>query len=122
MSEFDSKVYERYLAEVGREISSLRVILEGVEAKSKERVWLSHKTSGDFDDRKLIDGITGEKNVYKKRGEQDPQPGSLQEKPKRIRFVLVKFPRIFCQFSDVFEQDVSGSMYRFNGQDRRLER
>lgn len=34
------------------------------------------------------------------------QPGSLQEKPKRLRLLV----------------DVSGSMYRFNGLDGRLER
>ena len=59
MTEFDSKIYDRYLAEVGREITSLRVILEGVEAKAKERVWLPRQTSGDFDDTKLVEGITG---------------------------------------------------------------
>lgn len=35
-----------------------------------------------------------------------PQLGSPQQKPKRLRLVV----------------DVSGSMYRFNGVDRRLER
>lgn len=35
-----------------------------------------------------------------------PQMGSPQQKPKRLRLVV----------------DVSGSMYRFNGVDRRLER
>ena len=44
-------------------------------------------------------GITGEKSIYKKRGEQDPEPGAPQEKPKRLRLLV----------------DLSGSMYRFNG-------
>ncbi len=54
---------------------------------------------GELDDTKLIEGITGEKSIYKKRGEQDPEPGAPQEKPKRLRLLV----------------DVSGSMYRFNG-------
>jgi len=46
------------------------------------------------------------KTIYKRRGEQEPEPGAVQEKPKRLRLVV----------------DVSGSMYRFNGHDQRLER
>jgi hypothetical protein len=56
-------------------------------------------SAGELDDTKLIEGITGEKSIYKQRGEQDPEPGAQQEKPKRLRLVV----------------DVSGSMYRFNG-------
>eukprot|EP01116_Phalansterium_solitarium_P021620 TRINITY_DN6799_c0_g1_i1.p1 TRINITY_DN6799_c0_g1~~TRINITY_DN6799_c0_g1_i1.p1 ORF type:complete len:352 (+),score=63.07 TRINITY_DN6799_c0_g1_i1:188-1243(+) len=106
LSEFDSAQYDAYVAQVAREISALRVVLEGVEARAKERVWLGSQSSGDLDDRKLVETITGDRNVYKKRAEQPPQPGSPQEKPKRIRFVL----------------DISGSMYRFNHQDKRLDR
>ena len=47
----------------------------------------------------LFVGITGEKAIYKKRGEQEPEPGAPQEKPKRLRLLV----------------DLSGSMYRFNG-------
>ena len=38
---------------VRREIRELRVILEGAEAKNKERVWLKNQTSGDLDDTKM---------------------------------------------------------------------
>lgn len=48
----------------------------------------------------------GEKTVYRKRAEKEPEPGSPQQKPKWLRI---------CP-------DVSGSMYRFNGYDNRLER
>ena len=61
---------------------------------------------GELDDTRLIEGITGEKSIYKKRAEQDPEPGAPQEKPKLMRLLV----------------DVSGSMYRFNGHDQRLER
>ena len=54
----------------------------------------------------MIEGITGEKTIYKRRGEQEPEPGAPQEKPKRLRLVV----------------DVSGPMYRFNGHDQRLDR
>jgi hypothetical protein len=75
---------------------------------------------GDLDDRKLVEGLTGEQTIYKRRGEEEPMPGGmqvwrcvctclcqcLQDHPKYVRFVL----------------DVSGSMYRFNGTDQRLQR
>jgi len=84
----------------------LKTIISGLQAKAKDRQWLKNQTSGELDDTRLIEGITGEKSIYKRRGEQDPEPGAPQEKPKRLRLLV----------------DVSGSMYRFNGHDQRLER
>lgn len=106
MSEYDAEMYENFLQNVQKQVNILRVILDGLQAKSKERHWMKHQTSGELDDTKLIESITGEKSVYKKRGEQDPEIGSPLEKPKLLRLVV----------------DVSGSMYRFNGHDNRLQR
>lgn len=53
-----------------------------------------------------IEGLTGERAIYKKRGEDDPELGLFQDKPKRMNFVF----------------DLSASMFRFNTHDRRLER
>ena len=72
--------------------------------QTKERVWLKNQTSGELDDTKLIDGLTGESNIYKKRGVDGSDFAGLQELPKRFKVVM----------------DVSGSMYRFNGVDSRL--
>ncbi|XP_078693816.1 von Willebrand factor A domain-containing protein 8-like isoform X5 [Branchiostoma floridae x Branchiostoma belcheri] len=106
MSKYDAESYEKISGGVKRQVKSLRVILDSLQAKSKERQWLKHQTSGDLDEAKLIEGLTGEKAIYKRRGEQEPELGAPQEKPKRLRLVV----------------DVSGSMYRFNGMDGRLER
>lgn len=106
MSTFDSSRYDSMLAEMKPEIRQLRAVLEAAAAKGKERAWLKQKTTGELDDARLVDGLVGEKNVYKARGKQKPLDGSPQQKPKRLRFVV----------------DVSGSMARFNGTDRRLER
>ena len=65
-----------------------------------------HRTTGDWDERKLIEGIIGEKSIYKYRADVPPEPGSPQTKAKRLRLVV----------------DLSASMYRFNGVDNRLER
>ena len=51
-------------------------------------------------------GITGERSIYKRRGEQPPELGAFQELPKRLHFVF----------------DLSASMTRFNGHDGRLDR
>ncbi|CAG8510049.1 14562_t:CDS:10, partial [Ambispora leptoticha] len=106
MTQSDSDIYRNYLANVQREIRELRVVLESVEAKKKERVWLKNQSSGDIDDTKLIEGITGDYNIYKRRGENDPEIGFFQEKPKKMYFVF----------------DLSASMFRFNTHDRRLDR
>lgn len=53
-----------------------------------------------------IAGITGERTIYRRRTDVEPELGAPQMKPKRLRLVV----------------DVSGSMYRFNGYDGRLDR
>lgn len=106
MSKYDHNIYEQFSVPVRQQVQILRVILNSLQAKSKERQWLRHQTSGELDDIKLIEGLTGEKNIYKRRLEQEPEPGQPQEKPKRLKLVV----------------DVSGSMYRFNGYDGRLDR
>uniref|UniRef100_A0A1I8FUD4 von Willebrand factor A domain-containing protein 8 n=1 Tax=Macrostomum lignano TaxID=282301 RepID=A0A1I8FUD4_9PLAT len=104
MSEHDGELYDTYLRRVRPQVSSLRAMLQSLEAKGKERDWLRHQ--GDLDDGKLVEGLVGERAVYRRRGERPPELGTPPEKPKLLR-VLV---------------DVSGSMYRFNGTDQRLER
>ncbi|KAL4635681.1 von Willebrand factor A domain-containing protein 8 isoform X1 [Arapaima gigas] len=106
MSEYDAATYERFSGAVRRQVQSLRVILDNLQAKGKERQWLKNQAMGELDDAKIIDGLTGEKSIYKRRGELEPELGSPQQKPKRLRLLV----------------DVSGSMYRFNGVDGRLER
>uniref|UniRef100_A0ABM0MSB4 von Willebrand factor A domain-containing protein 8-like n=1 Tax=Saccoglossus kowalevskii TaxID=10224 RepID=A0ABM0MSB4_SACKO len=106
MSEYDAELYEKFSSGVRRQVQSLRVILDSLQAKGKERQWLRHQTSGDLDDAKLIEGLTGERAIYKRRGEHDPELGTPQVLPKILRLVI----------------DVSGSMYRFNGVDGRLDR
>ncbi|XP_028992985.1 von Willebrand factor A domain-containing protein 8 isoform X2 [Betta splendens] len=106
MSEYDADTYQRFSNAVRRQVQSLRIILDSLQAKGKERQWLKNQALGELDDAKIIDGLTGEKTVYKRRGELDPELGAPQQKPKRLRLLA----------------DVSGSMYRFNGVDGRLER
>lgn len=96
MSSYDHSIYDQYSAPIREQVQQLRIILNSLQAKSKERLWQHHQTSGELDDNKLIEGITGERNIYRKRVEQEPEPGQQQSKPKRLKLVV----------------DVSGSMYR----------
>ncbi|CAG8551920.1 10698_t:CDS:10 [Diversispora eburnea] len=73
MTQSDSELYHSYLINVQREIRELRVILGSIEAKNKERIWLKNQSSGDVDDTKLIEGLTGDINIYKRRGENDDE-------------------------------------------------
>ena len=102
----DENVYKKLYEAVASEILQLRLILESAEARERERVWIKNQTQGELDDNRLIDGATGEKTIFKKRGNEDFLFGGIQKKPKRIRFVM----------------DVSASMSRFNSSDRRLDR
>lgn len=43
------------------------------QAKGKERQWLRNQALGELDDAKIIDGLTGEKSIYKRRGELEPE-------------------------------------------------
>ncbi|KAG0792461.1 hypothetical protein G6F57_004554 [Rhizopus arrhizus] len=106
MTQSDYQQFSTFMENIRREVRELRVILESVEAKQHERVWLKNQSSGDLDDKKIVEGLTGERAIYKKRGDDDPELGLFQEKPKRMNFVF----------------DLSASMYRFNSHDRRLER
>lgn len=106
MSGYDASVYSQFSNAVQYQVQSLRVILGNLQAKIKERQWYRHQTSGELDDVKLIDGLLGEKTIFRRRAEQEPELGTPQTKPKLFRVVV----------------DVSGSMYRFNSYDGRLDR
>ena len=106
LGEAENDAYESYFGRVKPQVAQLQNVLENVRAKAKERSWLKHTTFGELDDSKIVDGAAGERNVYKRRGSEEAAPGTPQKKTKQLRFVF----------------DVSGSMYRFNGQDGRLDR
>merc|ERR1719436_1067074 len=106
LEDLGTEQYDNAMEAVSRQIRELRVVLEQQEAKDKEREWVAHQATGELDDQRLVDGVTGEKLIYRKRMEPDVPMGHQQRKPKRLSFVM----------------DVSASMYRFNGEDGRLDR
>jgi von Willebrand factor A domain-containing protein 8 len=106
MSEFDLDQYNDHYNPIKPQISQLRTLLENLRSKEKERIWIKNKSYGEIDDNKIVEGITGEKLIYQKRGEGEIYDSFMHKKKKLLHFCM----------------DVSSSMYRFNGYDRRLDR
>ncbi|CAK9041109.1 von Willebrand factor A domain-containing protein 8 [Durusdinium trenchii] len=104
LKDFDHAKYDELFKAVEKEILQLRVVLQSIEARERERTWLRGKVVGEFDDNKIVDLAIGEKNVFKRRGQREDR-SLIQSLPKRLSFVV----------------DVSGSMAVFNG-DGRLDR
>jgi len=38
---------------------------------------MKHQMYGDLDEAKLIEGLTGEKGIYKRRGDKEPEVWTL---------------------------------------------
>jgi len=106
MTAAEGDEYVQLVTAVERQIRQVRAIFQRAQARQRERVWLPNQTDGDLDERRLVDAITGETTVFRRRGEDPFEMGLLQAHPKRLRFVF----------------DLSGSMYRFDGVDGRLAR
>ena len=112
MGKTDYKTFINFKAKVDREIDQLRTVFDELSRRSKERVWLRNQSQGDLDDGKLVDGMAGERMVFKRRGYPDSTQNHASESSgdkvihKKLQFVV----------------DVSASMYRFNGFDSRLQR
>jgi hypothetical protein len=104
MSEDEWDMYQRFVEPIQGDIANLRAILNQVDMKQSEKTWLRRQSHGEIDDGRLIEGVTGDKYIYKRRGTSDD--AGLLLTPKKFSFVV----------------DVSGSMYRFNGYDQRLYR
>lgn len=49
----DVKTLEEYHRNIRKEIDQLKVILQQLEAKDKERAWLKNQNAGDLDDNRL---------------------------------------------------------------------
>ncbi|KAL7742632.1 hypothetical protein ACLKA6_002000 [Drosophila palustris] len=106
MSAHDHQLYAQFSEPNLKQVKQLKAILEAMQTKSKQRQWKKYQTHGELDDTRLIEGITGERNIYRRRTEPNPWSDHHQEQPNRLKLVV----------------DVSGSMYRFNGYDGRLDR
>jgi hypothetical protein len=60
--------YEYIRNKVQQQANQLRQILEELNVRSQERIWMKNQTHGELDDSKLVDGLTGDRLVFKRRG------------------------------------------------------
>lgn len=107
MGELDWQRYDSIRSEVDESINQLRSHLKDLKKRCEERIWLKNQSSGELDENKIIDALSGEKDIFKRRGTpEDSTISPLHSEPIAIKFVV----------------DISASMYRFNSFDQRLER
>ncbi|RNF05748.1 putative heat shock protein HslVU, ATPase subunit HslU [Trypanosoma rangeli] len=102
-----AREYEQYRSlqeRVRAPVALLRSLLSGLKAAEGERTWLRGQTDGVWDDSKIVEGIVGERNIYRRRADSTETNPFQSKHKKRLLFVL----------------DVSASMYRFEGMDHRL--
>lgn len=65
MSEYDADAYNQMYNKIEKQVKLLKNIVNSLQARDHERQWAKHQTSGDLDDGKLIEGMTGEKTIYR---------------------------------------------------------
>lgn len=106
MGESEWSMYMELLSPIEKDIAILRNTLRSVEGKQSEKTWIRSQSQGELDDTKLVDGVAGERYIFKRRGIEEDATNHLREKPRRLRFVI----------------DASASMYRFNSYDGRLNK
>jgi hypothetical protein len=109
MSKHDHDRLSSFLEPIRGDVANLRAALLEVEHKTTERDWIKRQLEGELDDSKLVEGIAGEKHVYKRRGIVEHAPGTVGSQRRRRKYLR-------------FVVDCSGSMYRFEGYDGRLTR
>lgn len=94
--------------QVAAQVQHLANVLNALTANEHERKWMVRQQEGQLDERRLSEGLVGERAIFKRRQEAPPEIGAPQTKPKRIRIIL----------------DASASMYhmQFDGRlSRELE-
>ncbi|WFD02167.1 hypothetical protein MOBT1_000848 [Malassezia obtusa] len=74
--------------QVAAQVQHLANVLNALTANEHERKWVVRQQEGQLDERRLSEGLVGERAIFKRRQEAPPEIGAPQTKPKRIRIVL----------------------------------
>jgi len=107
MGKLDWSRYNDLQTQVEDQIFQLKYHLKDLKKRSEERIWLKNQATGELDENRIVDAISGERDVFKRRGNPDEFNNDvLHSEPVTIKLVV----------------DISASMYRFNGYDNRLQR
>ncbi|WFD31235.1 hypothetical protein MSPP1_002269 [Malassezia sp. CBS 17886] len=73
---------------VAAQTQHLTNVLNALTANEHERTWMVRQQDGQLDERRLGDGLVGERAIFKRRQEAPPEIGAPQVKPKRVRIVI----------------------------------
>ena len=46
MSQYDADLYEKFAAQVRKQVQALKLVISGLQAKAKDRQWLKNQTMG----------------------------------------------------------------------------
>jgi hypothetical protein len=46
MSQYDADLYQKFAAQVRKQVQSLKLVINGLQAKAKDRQWLKNQTMG----------------------------------------------------------------------------
>jgi hypothetical protein len=68
MGKNDYQLYQMYRNAIAPQVAQLKEILADISSRGKERVWLRNQSQGNLDDSKLVDGLSGDRLVFKRRG------------------------------------------------------
>ena len=68
LAESEYEFYQTYKTQVNREIEQLKDVLNSVRVRSGERQWLKNQSHGELDESRIVDGVTGDRLIYKRRG------------------------------------------------------
>ena len=81
-------LYEDILCNVEPQVAQLRAIFRDAKDKKTERIWKRNCSDGELDDTRLVEGIAGERSVYKKRGEAEVRNQLGENTRRRYRGFL----------------------------------
>ena len=84
----EARFMQSVKANVEGQVLHLANVLNGLTANEHERRWLVRQQEGQLDERRLGEGLVGERAIFKRRSEAPPEIGAPQMKPKRIRIIL----------------------------------
>ena len=83
-------LYENILCNVEPQVAQLRAIFRDAKDKKTERIWKRSCSDGELDDTRLVEGIAGERSVYKKRGEAEVRNQLGENTRRRSRGFLLQ--------------------------------
>lgn len=86
MTVAEAQDYEERRVRIEGHVRDIRGTLLQAEARNRERTWISRQLSGELDDKRLVESLTGQQAIYRRRVEVEPVGASLIARPKVIWF------------------------------------